>query len=65
MQDLLTTKEAAAHVGLSESTLNHYRITGKGPSFIRLGGSRLVRYHRELLEQWAIADQRQSTSEAA
>lgn len=65
MQDLLTTKEAAAHVGLSTSTLEHYRVTGRGPAYIRLGGSRLIRYHRSHLEAWAMRDQRQSTSEAA
>ena len=63
MQELLTTKEAAEHVGLSVSTLNQYRVTGRGPKYIRLGGSRLVRYDRAQLEAWALSDQRQSTSE--
>ena len=65
MEDLLTTKQAAQFVGLSESTLNQYRVTGRGPKFIRLGGTRLVRYDRAQLEAWALSDQRQSTSEAA
>ena len=65
MEDLLTTKQAAQFVGLSESTLNQYRVTGRGPKFIRLGGSRLVRYDRHQLEAWARSDQRQSTSQAA
>lgn len=65
MEDLLTTKQAAKFVGLSESTLNQYRVTGRGPRFIRLGGSRLVRYDRRELETWARSDQRLSTSEAA
>lgn len=63
MQDFLTVSEAAAYVGLSESTLNHYRVTGKGPPYFRLG--RLVRYDRNQLEAWARSDQRQSTSEMA
>lgn len=65
MEDLLTTKQAAKFVGLSESTLNQYRVSGRGPRFIRLGGSRLVRYDRRELEAWARSDQRLSTSEAA
>lgn len=65
MEDLLDTKQAAKFVGLSESTLNQYRVSGRGPRFIRLGGSRLVRYDRRELETWARSDQRLSTSEAA
>ena len=65
MEDLLTTKQAAKFVGLSQSTLNQYRVSGRGPRFIRLGGSRLVRYDRRELETWARSDQRLSTSEAA
>lgn len=63
MQDFLTVSEAASFVGLSESTLNHYRVTGDGPPYFKLG--RLVRYDRAQLEAWARSDQRQSTSEAA
>ena len=63
MQDFLTVKEAAEHVGLSVHTLNAYRIAGNGPSYFKLG--RLVRYDRNQLETWARSDQRQSTSQAA
>jgi excisionase family DNA binding protein len=64
MQDFLTVSEAADHVGMSRSTLNQYRVTGKGPPFFKLGGSRLIRYDRAQLEQWARSRQLQSTSEA-
>lgn len=64
MQDFLTVKEAAVHVGLSVHTLNAYRISGNGPPYFKLGGKH-VRYDRTQLEAWARSDQRQSTSEAA
>lgn len=32
----LTVKEAALYLGLSQSTLNQWRMTGKGPAFYKL-----------------------------
>lgn len=63
MQDFMTVKEAAAFIGLSESTLNHYRLSGDGPRFFRLG--RLVRYDRNDLVEWARSRPAFSTSDAA
>lgn len=42
--DLLTTREAAAYLRQSESTLNHWRIDKKGPKHLRIG--RRVLYRR-------------------
>lgn len=47
---LLTTKDAARHIGLSASTLAQWRIAGKGPTFAKLG-ARVV-YRSEDLDRW-------------
>jgi len=39
---LYDTGQVAAHYGLSEVTLRKWRITGRGPRFVRVG--RAVRY---------------------
>ena len=39
---LLTQKEVKVITGLADSTLEQWRLKGKGPKFIKLG--RLVRY---------------------
>lgn len=49
--ELLTVSEAARWAKVSESFLNKARLTGDGPSFVRLG--RAVRYRPEDLEAWA------------
>ena len=48
-----TTSEAAAFLTLSPRTLDHYRSTGEGPPFFRLGTS--IRYARSDLMEWAWA----------
>ena len=50
MCELLTTREAAAFLRLSESALNHWRLEGRGPAFTRFG--RQVRYRRADVERW-------------
>ena len=50
---LLSTAEAAASLALSASTLKRYRVEGRGPPFLRLGGR--VRYTRADLLEWALA----------
>ena len=51
MDEMLTVQDAAAHLGVSVSLLNQYRMTGKGPTFYKLGN--LVRYERSEIERWA------------
>jgi hypothetical protein len=36
---LLTTGQAAQRLGLSLSTLSKWRLTGEGPTFLKLGAS--------------------------
>ncbi|MXW92153.1 MAG: helix-turn-helix domain-containing protein [Rhodospirillaceae bacterium] len=50
-QRYMDTREAAASLGLSPSTLARYRITGEGPWYYRLAGC--VRYRGDDLAAWA------------
>ena len=60
-KQLLRPRDAAAMLGLSESTLAKMRLSGAGPQFQKLGRS--VRYMRAALENWVQARSRQSTSD--
>jgi predicted DNA-binding transcriptional regulator AlpA len=57
----LIQKEVAAHLRLSERTLERHRIAGTGPPFVKLG--RRVVYRREDIERWVEACTQRSTSE--
>jgi predicted DNA-binding transcriptional regulator AlpA len=61
---LLTSREAAALLRLSERTLERHRTAGTGPRFCALG-LRCVRYRRSDLIDWVAAAVRQSTSESS
>ena len=58
----MTTKEAAAALGLAVATLEKLRIYGGGPHYLKL--NRAVRYDRADLMAWAGARRVASTSEA-
>jgi predicted DNA-binding transcriptional regulator AlpA len=58
----LTQKEVAAHLRLSERTLERHRVCGTGPRFVKLG--RRIVYRRRDVEDWAAAHTVSSTSEA-
>ncbi len=57
----MSTREAAAWLGLSPRTLDRYRVSGEGPVFHRFGAR--VRYLLADLETWASARRRVSTSD--
>lgn len=57
----LSTREAAAFLGLSPRTLDRYRVTGEGPPFFKFGSR--VRYLKADLEAWAQTRRRRSTSD--
>jgi len=59
---VLRTPAAAEYVGLSDSTLEKFRLTGEGPQFVRIG-VRAVGYRIEDLEAWLAERVRRSTSE--
>jgi hypothetical protein len=61
MQTLLTQREAALALRLSERTLERSRVTGHGPLFVKPG--RRVLYRQIDLEEWIGSRARQSTSE--
>ena len=61
-QNVLRTREAAAHVGLSASTLNKMRVRGDGPTYVK-SGPRIVVYRLEDLDRWLVERRRKSTSE--
>ena len=47
----LRAQEAADYLGLTRSTLEHYRWIGGGPSYCKHGG--LVFYHIDDLIEWS------------
>ena len=51
---MLTSKQVAEKLGLSEKTVSRWRSEGVGPPYHKLGFSRLspVRYDPDALETW-------------
>ena len=47
---LLDSREAAAYLKVSESTLSRWRSAGTGPPFLRLGG--IARYRLDAVNRW-------------
>jgi excisionase family DNA binding protein len=59
---MLTTKEAADYLRLSERTLERLRTSGlNAPKFVKI--NRCVRYRQSDLEEWIASRVRTSTSE--
>jgi hypothetical protein len=54
------TRTAAIYLGLSPRTLEKWRLTGQGPSYIKRG--RRCLYRLEDLDAWAEAGRRSSTT---
>lgn len=61
INNLLTTKQAAARLGLSPTTMEIWRWRGTGPRFRKLG--KAVRYSVEDLDAFVEAASRTNTSE--
>jgi predicted DNA-binding transcriptional regulator AlpA len=61
LERLLTSRDAAAFLRLSESWLAKARMRGDGPPFLKIGRS--IRYGEGALVQWMKCHQRLSTSE--
>jgi excisionase family DNA binding protein len=57
----IRTREAAAILGVKESTLEAWRCRGGGPAFLKLG--KAVRYRQSDLENFMAERARLSTSE--
>lgn len=60
-EELLTPKEAADFLKLSDSFLAKKRMTGGGPIYINLGRS--VRYSKAALLNWLKSRERRSTKD--
>ena len=60
---LLTQREAALALRLSERTLERLRVSGLGPVFVKCGG-RSIRYRQTDIDQWIAQRVVRSTSEA-
>jgi predicted DNA-binding transcriptional regulator AlpA len=61
MLPLLTQRQAAEMLALSERTLERFRVSGLGPKFVRMGKS--VRYRLSDVEVWIASRTVGSTSE--
>lgn len=57
----LTTPEAANYLSVQPTTLEVWRVQGRGPRFLKLG--RAVRYRQSDLDAYLSAGSRQSTSD--
>lgn len=57
----MKTAEAARYVRLSKPTLERFRLSGDGPTYIKLGGA--VRYRKLDLDAWLESRRTRSTSE--
>ncbi len=47
---LMDSREIAAYLKVSESTLSRWRSAGQGPPFLRLGG--IARYRIDAVDTW-------------
>lgn len=59
---LLTTAEAADYLRIEKRTLENWRVSGRGPAFVRLGGA--VRYRTGALERFIAENECHSTAKA-
>ena len=60
---LLTSREAASRLGLTEQTLREWRVRGRGPRFVRISRTR-VRYRPQDLGDFEARNIFSSTVEA-
>jgi hypothetical protein len=58
---LLTQREAATALRLSERTLERMRVTGSGPPFVKC--NRSIRYEQSDLDEWIEGRRVRSTGE--
>lgn len=58
---LLHSRDVAAYLKVSESTLSRWRSAGTGPPFIRMSG--IARYRIEAVEVWLTELEREHAAE--
>ena len=59
---LITERDAAKFLGLTDRTMQAWRRKGGGPRYVKIS-SRCIRYRREDLREWADARVRTSTAD--
>lgn len=62
MSPLIRSIEVAAILGVANTTLEAWRIKGKGPRFLKVGKG-AIRYDRKDVAEWIEAQKVSSTSE--
>lgn len=55
---MIDTRTLSEYLNIAEPTVRRWRREGKGPAFLRLGGS--IRYRPEEVEKW-IEQQQEGT----
>jgi hypothetical protein len=60
-EDYLSSIQLAKRWGLGQSTIRHWRVSGKGPIFNKFGGC--VKYHIKEIERFERATHMAHTSE--
>lgn len=64
LDDCVGETDAGQKLGLSPRTLQHYRVTGEGPPYTKLGGTNgPVRYRLRDLDSYIEQRLRRSTSD--
>lgn len=58
---LLHSRDVAAYLKVSESTLSRWRSAGAGPPFIRMSG--IARYRIEAVDAWLMELEREHASQ--
>lgn len=58
---LLHSRDVAAYLKVSESTLSRWRSAGTGPPFIRMSG--IARYRIEAVDAWLMELEREHASQ--
>lgn len=59
---LMDSREIAAYLKVSESTLSRWRSVGQGPPFLQLGG--IARYRIEAVDAWLAGLERGHAQES-
>lgn len=59
---LMTQDQAAAYLAVAPRTLEHWRLKGGGPKFVRMSG-RAIRYRKADIDAWIEGRCVASTSE--
>ncbi len=63
---LLSSSHAAALLGIQPQTLRKWRVTGRGPAFVRFGGPMgRAAYRRATVTEWIATHEFPSTSAEA